>query len=434
MNKISSCNVAMWLLSRKGCRPAQIEGPQRLRQWGLVLLVPSLLAANVAGAEERKVTASIAVKQEYTDNLTYSSVDPQSDWITTVSPKVEVVNNSDRLQASLKAVLDGARYWEHNELNDVDQDFSGSLRYAFTQRTNLFSSAGYRRDSRSDRDFSETGLVFDAVERERYNFAMGGNYSFSELTALQMQYNHAKDDYHGNRYSDNQSHGVSGTVSRNLSEYWENTMGRMSFGATLYDSATSQTDYYTATIGVEKSLTETIGFYVDGGVGYTESSYDTYRIRHVVIIPGIFEYNYLEPYTAQETGIGFTGRAGLTYRDELNEAALTASHDVQPANGESGTLERSSLQARLEHRLTEQSRVSLSGGYTLNKTTAEVAYVDTTDETSWWVQPRISYNFDREWLIEGSYNYGQIHDNEDDDDRSRNLVMLRLEYRYPILE
>lgn len=407
-------------------------------RWLAVVLLGaavSLPQGNNAVAEERKVTASIAVKQEYTDNLTYSASDPVSDWITTVSPKLEVVNNSERLQTSLKAVLDGATYWENNELNDVDQDFSASLRYGFTPRTNLFSSGGYRRDSRSDRDFNDTGLVLDAVERERYNFALGGNYSFSELTALQLQYSHAKDDYHGNRYSDNQSHGVSGTLSRNLSEYWENAVGRLSLGTTRYDSNTSQTDYYTSTIGVEKSLTETIGFYVDGGMGYTESTYDTYRIGHVVIIPGFLEYDYLEPYTAQENGIGFTGRAGLTYRDELNEAALTASHDVQPANGESGTLERSSLQARLEHRLTEQSRVSLSGGYTLNKSTVEVANYDATDETSWWIQPRLSYNFDQEWLLEGSYNYGQVHDNDNGDaDRTRNLVMLRLEYRYPVLE
>ena len=432
MNKISNYNVAMWSLSRKGRSPANKKGARRLRQRAMALLVPSLLAT-VAGAEERKVTASIAVKQEYTDNLTYSSVDPQSDWITTVSPKVEVVNNSDRLQTSLKAVLDGASYWEHNELNDVDQDFSGSLRYGFTPRTNLFTSAGYRRDSRSDREFSDTGLVFDAVERERYNFALGGNYSLSELTALQVQYNHGKDDYHGDRYSDNQTHGVSGTLSRNLSEYWENTTGRFSLGATRYDSDTSQTDYFTGTVGVEKSLTETIGLYVDGGMRYTESSYDTYEPVYYNFLGHNIFVGY-RPITAQETGIGFTGRTGLTYRDELNEAVLSASHDVQPANGESGTLERSSLQARLEHRLTEQSRISLSGGYALNKTADEVAYIDTTDETSWWVQPRISYNFDREWLVEGSYNYGQIHDNEDDDDRSRNLVMLRLEYRYPIWE
>lgn len=411
-------------------------------RWLAVVLLgaASLPQGNNAVAEERKVTASIAVKQEYTDNLTYSASDPVSDWITTVSPKLEVVNNSERLQTSLKAVLDGATYWENNELNDVDQDFSASLRYGFTPRTNLFSSGGYRRDSRSDRDFNDTGLVLDAVERERYNFALGGNYSFSELTALQLQYSHAKDDYHGNRYSDNQSHGVSGTLSRNLSEYWENAVGRLSLGATRYDSNTSQTDYYTSTIGVEKSLTETIGFYVDGGMGYTQSTYDTFQpdpndIFYSPILDRFFWGGKVIRVEAQENGIGFTGRAGLTYRDELNEAALTASHDVQPANGESGTLERSSLQARLEHRLTEQSRVSLSGGYTLNKSTEEVANYDATDETSWWVQPRLSYNFDQEWLLEGSYNYGQVHDNDNADaDRTRNLVMLRLEYRYPVLE
>ncbi|MBV5342990.1 outer membrane beta-barrel protein, partial [bacterium] len=71
----------------------------------------------------RKVIPSIALKQEYSDNLYFDSQSRQSDFITTVSPGLVLVNNTERLKAGLKLQLDSAYYQDHTDMDSVDQDF-----------------------------------------------------------------------------------------------------------------------------------------------------------------------------------------------------------------------------------------------------------------------------------------------------------------------
>ena len=77
------------------------------------------------------------------------------------------------MQAALKLRLDGSMYQDHDSLNDIDQEYAASLRYALTERSSVFTNAKYRMDSRTDRDLTETGLILDAVEREQYRFSLG---------------------------------------------------------------------------------------------------------------------------------------------------------------------------------------------------------------------------------------------------------------------
>ena len=164
------------------------------------------------------------------------------------------------------------------------------------------------------------------------------------------------------------------------------------------------------------------------GLRYTDSEYDSYRGVTIASVP------FLVPYVAQTDGVGFMGRAGLSYRDELNSASLSLAHDMQPASGSSGTVERTSLQCSLGRRIAERSRISFSTGYTLNKSTDTIAYVSATDESSWWVRPSISYSLTPELSVVGSYNYASVQDKQGNEDRERNLFMVRLEYRYSFFD
>lgn len=398
------------------------------------LLVP-VFQNSPAEADERKVTATIALKEEYSDNLFFTADDAETDFITTVSPGLELNNATDRLNVGLKARWDGSMYQENSGLNALDHDYSGSLRYALTERANMFSSAGYKRDSRPDRDFTDTGLLLDAVEREQYRFSMGGGYALSEIFSMQMQYAYAEDTYAkdtslSSDYTDTTSHDVTTTFSRDLSEYWANTVGRINLGLTVYDSDKSESSNFSATVGMERKLTELFSFHIDAGLRYTESQYDSYRLV-ATSDPLVFVW---QPYEIQTDGIGFMGRSGVSYRDELNDGTLSVSHDVQAASGSSGTVERTSLQFQVGRRLTETSRIFCSTGYTINKSTEDIADVSTTDETSWRLSPGISYDVTQEFRVVGSYNYARVDDKAADEERDRNLFMVRLEYRYPLME
>jgi hypothetical protein len=383
-----------------------------------------------ADADERKATPVIALKQEYSDNLFFTADNPESDFISTVSPGLELLNNTERLKAGLKLRLDSVSYADNSDLNNIDQDYSGSVRYAVSPLANLFSSAGYRRDSRVDRDFTETGLTTNAATRDQYRAQFGGDYAWSEIVGMQMQYAYAEDAYQGGNYTDYQSHDVTWTISRDLSAYLANTVGRLNFGVTEYKTEDSQVTNYTGMIGAERKLNELYSYFLDFGLHYTESTFDAIRL-----VPTSIPSLYLAvPYEEQTQGSGLTGRAGLSYQDELNDGRLSFSHDVQAASGRNGTVERTAVQASAGRRLTEKSRVVFSAGYAINKSTDDALSADITDENSLWLQPKITYVLTDQLTLESSYNYALIHDNAADNDRDRNLVLLQLKYQYPLFE
>ena len=64
----------------------RLKGAFCLFPLGLVLMTAQVQAA------QRKVDATIAVKQEYSDNLFFDATNIESDWITTISPGLELIN------------------------------------------------------------------------------------------------------------------------------------------------------------------------------------------------------------------------------------------------------------------------------------------------------------------------------------------------------
>jgi hypothetical protein len=395
-----------------------------------LLVLSAFWTAPSAKADERKVLSSIALKQEYSDNLLFTSDSRKSDFISTVSPGLELLNNTDRLKADLKLRLDSLSYMDNSDFNSLDQDYSGAVRYAVSERSNLFTSGGYRRDSRPDRDFTETGLVLEAVDRDQYRFQLGGDYALSEVMGMQLQYSYAEDAYQSAGFTDYQSHGVNCMISRDLSAYLVNTVGRLNLGVTKYAYDSMDVTSYTGTIGAERKLTELYSYFADIGMHYTESVFDVTRL-----VPTANPFLFLLVADEEQTnGTGLTGRLGISYKGELNDGNLFISHDVQAASGDAGTVERTALQGNIGRKLTENSRIGLSAGYAINKSTAETVATSDTDENSLWIQPKITYALTDKMTVEGSYSYSLIQDNKTGEDRDRNLVMVRLAYQYPLFE
>ena len=396
----------------------------------LFLLLAVSCVMTSAFADERKVIPSIALQQEYNDNVYFSAHSRDADFISTVSPALELLNNTERLQAGLKMQLDSAYYHDNSNLDSTDQDYSGSLRYAVSSQANLFTSAGYRRDSRVDREFNQTGFLLGAVTRDRYNYRLGGDYALSEAMRAQLQYTFAGDYYESSAYSDFKSHDLSLMISRDLSEMISRTIGRVNLGMTKYDSQGSQVTNYSGTIGAERSLDERFSVFADLGLRFTRSAFDSTQL-----VPSGNPFVFLVvPYEEHAEGAGISGQAGMTYNGELNNAKLVLSHGVTAASGRNGTVERTAVQANIGRRLNETSRIGFSAGYTLNKSTQDELGAAATDESSLWLQPKILYALTDQVAVETSYNYAQLINRQADTDACRNLVLLRLIFQYPLFE
>lgn len=379
-----------------------------------------LFFAPAALADQREVTPSIALQQEYNDNVYFSARSRKADLVTTLSPALTLLNNTERLQAGLKLQWDSASYYDNPALDSIDQEYSGSVRYAVSPLMRLSSSADYRSDSRIDRDFSQTGLLQGPVRRERYTFALGGEYALSEEMEAQLNYSFAGEYYESPVYTDQRSHDLSFALERDLSRLLPRTRGRLHLGMTSFDDQYSQVYNYSATMGIQRSWDERFSVFADLGPRYTRSSHGT--------------GSWPDPGERQSTGFGLSGQAGVTYKGERDNASLVFSHNVTAASGRSGTVERTALQGHIGRNLNESSRLSLSAGYAANSSSEDTPQGQATDEMSLWLQPKLSYSLNDDLALEASYNYALVHNRQADSEAQRNLLMLRLVFRYELID
>jgi hypothetical protein len=116
--------------------------------------------AGAAMADEFKLTPSIAARQEYNDNIFFDTSKPKDSFITRVTPGLELIERTERLDLRLSGALTPYVYWEDSNLNSVDQDYSGRVAYLLTPRLRVGAEAGVRVDHQPDRDILTTGVAY----------------------------------------------------------------------------------------------------------------------------------------------------------------------------------------------------------------------------------------------------------------------------------
>ncbi len=87
----------------------------------IVVVGISMSIVDDAYTDECKLTPSLAVKEEYNDNILYTSTNTEKDFISTISPALALTNKTERTDFSLSGRLDHRLYSSHRDLNDTDQ-------------------------------------------------------------------------------------------------------------------------------------------------------------------------------------------------------------------------------------------------------------------------------------------------------------------------
>jgi hypothetical protein len=113
---------------------------------------------------------------------------------------------------------------------------------------------------------------------------------------------------------------------------------------------------------------------------------------------------------------------------------LTASYRKSPAYGTVGVTDRTSASFRIARRFTYEFSGSLSAGYFYNR--AEKGNFSTADfdEQSFYINPRLRYDFTRDVALEASYNFTYSRYNLTHTESRRNLAMLRLYIQHAFFE
>jgi hypothetical protein len=386
--------------------------------------------------DEFILTPSISMKEEFNDNIFMTEKDKKDDFITTISPGIELVNKTERLYLNLYARLDNLIYAQNDELNFLNHNYRGSFSYSFSPQLRLSAEGGVTRDFSPDRDLEVSGIVTKAIKRYKYNFSGGLEYNLTESTSTNLSYTYERSDYdHDPEFPDQTSNGVNLSLIHDLSKYISNTGGRLNIGYNRYESPATKVDYYYATAGFFRAISENWNLILDGGMGYTISEYEVERLK---FIPPFFFQIVREK--EREEGKGWVAQASLSYkgektvRGEKTRGDLTFTHRIMPASGTVGVSERSSLVMNIFHQFDYEFSGGISFTYHKNRAEKGKYSISSINEETFSIRPRIKYEFSKDIAIEASHSLVFIRDKEAHSDTGRNIFMVNLVIKYPLFE
>lgn len=379
----------------------------------LPLLSLLLLAAQDGLADDFSVIPKASIREEYNDNILFDDDTEQDDFITTTSLGLEIRERTELLTANLATRIDGLAYADYNELNDIEEYYKGSLAYQLTQFLKLSADAGYSVDSRSDRDLDVTGYVFTSDVRRRQDYSCAADYQASEKTSLFTSYSYQDDQFETNDMDEFTGQNVLAGLTRSL-DLTKPTAARLYGRYSHYDFYSSLVDNYSVTVGLSRQFSEKLSYVFDIGPRYTEGS------------------DKRTSDTAYDGGLG--GQFTLTYQEELTTAEMNIFHEVSGSSGRDGATERTGLVLALKHRIGERSSVRLGIDSYLNKADSDAAFGGELNELTTTLIPSLDYEINPLILCEASYRYTVIEDREADHERHRNLVFVKLTYKYPVVE
>ncbi len=378
----------------------------------VVVMVIALPAGS--GADEFRVVPSLALKEEYNDNIVFATDEKTSSWITTLSPGLSLVNRTEKLDLMLSALVDIARYHDESSFDSESQYYKGRLGYNFGPRTNIRADGGWSRDYRPDRDIETTGIILDNTRRDRAYGGLSGNWAISERWTAGASYYYENDDYEDPEYSDLDGHQAALGLYRQLTS---TTRGRINAGYTRYRYDTADTDGGWATVGIDYTFHELWTVIVDAGARFTQTDYQVFG-------------------AADQTSDdwGGVGKAAINYKGEKTNLALSLSYDLALASGRTGPVERTAFVFYVRHYLTKDLSAALSTGYYINKADEGEFGLEEIDEETYRVSPSLRYEFTKDIYLDLLYDYATTEYKTNDTDADRNLVFLRLYVQYPLFE
>ncbi len=403
----------------------------------ILLIINSLLFPWQSLADDFKLIPSIALKGEYNDNIFFSSRNNENDFISTISPGIELIEKTERLDINLNSRLHRIIYADENDLNAYDHEHQANFLYSLTSKLGFFTNGLYKKDSQPDRDLETAGLTTGKEKRIRQQYDLGSLYDFNERNSIFISYIYSSDDYNNTDETDDvvdySSHTGNLLLSHNFFALHRPTIGRLNFSVTRYyfdDSEISKDpiiDNYSATVGTEHEFNEVFRVTCDIGGRYSRSEFD--QVTSSPVPP--FETDKKKKRQSEK---GAIGQIMFLYNGETTSADLSAHREFDVASSEGGVTERTSFKLDLFRRFNYELSGKLFAEYFLNKADQGKSANQDVDKETYRIGVRGRYNFSMQSELEVAYNYTRQKDNENNNNLNRNVFFIRFTYQHPIIE
>lgn len=404
-----------------------------MRRFQVEVCAVLLFSFSSALADEFKLTPTIALRQEYVSNVFFDSQKEKDDFITRVRAGVEIAHLTERIETRFSGFVVPSFYWEEDDLNAVDQDYSGRGSLRLTPRFTIEAEAAVHVDHYPDRDIATTGLAYGENRRIRQNYTARGSFATTELWTMTGSYNHRREDWRARgdeTIEDWSSHTATWGHVIELGGARGMTQGLLEFGFSSFDYETSDSRSPFATVGIRHRLSEPYAVTAIAGVRYIDTDY-TVR-RSVFASPGTL--SVVEEKESERSWKGLT-RLSLDYSGERFHATASASHDIDPSSGRSGVVQRTGGSVSLGYLILERLRAGLYAGVFRNKSETDQFTENRVNSYTYDLIPSLRLEFARDFTFEAGYGFIYVDErNEGEGDAYRHLIFVQLAWGIPLME
>jgi hypothetical protein len=457
----------------------------------LIVLLLLRLYPSLVWADDSRVVPSVAVREEYNTNILFSGYDIKRDAITTVSPGVEIVDRSDRLDTDLSARLDLLDYSHHRDLNAINQTYNGKLGYLTSPLSHISVEAGYLRNynpsleagmpstgytvvkplepqpadpgtgpglgpgsspgpspspSQVQPQAAYPAIPVVAIPVNQITSSLSADYSYTEKAAAMASYNYARNYYKDTRYQDGTSHTVNAGFMYDFGQYLSLVKGNLNMGFSYYDFPDSINESVIGTVGFSRDLDKVWSLRVDGGIRRTWS--EIWITQPVLSSDQVINGHEILTYTNERErlknkGWGKVGSASLHFQGEYVYCDIAYVRDLTMASGLNGAAERNAVTFSTVYRLTYELSLYLTTGYSALKSDSSNYSPFSINQRTFNLGPGLRYDFSKDAAVEASYAFARVDGTESyaaanspatNTEAKKHLTFIRLYIQHAFLE
>lgn len=375
-------------------------------------------------ADELKLIPGLSLQEEWNDNIFLSFHSRQADFITTLSPFLDISSSTERRYLGLSTGIHVLNYSQNASLDSsVDYFVRSGFNYQFDPRLAISVKADYVQDSRPDRIDQNDLIILSG--RQRQNYQLSGNYSVSERSTSRFSYSYSQEFFDNPGLFDTGVHSVSVGQDYDLDRYLRQAklVGDVSYFNSVTDS--SQVDNYTVSLGLKKIIHEL--WYISSNVGgrYTLSKLDgsTPNAPSQTISS-----------TIRTDDLGWIANLSINFSGEKTSGALAVSHDVITSTGSTGATQRTGFTSSFKEKFTRELSGFFGLGYFWYRADQNLLSAQQTDQQQLNFNCGLRYEFSDYVALQGKYGFKFIHQDNTAAQASQNVFMLQLTIQRDLMD
>lgn len=396
----------------------------------LCLFVLTIGFASSAPAAEVSLEPSVGITGEYNDNIDFSRLYEEDDFLTRIRPSLSADYNTDLLSLRGSGAVTVIRYLDATRRNTEYYDFGLDGTYDVTERVRAEARFSYIKDETLESELEETGIVTFPEDRTRYSGGGGVVYRITEREDIGLRFDYTQTDYDSTTRVDYDTSGLFLTYNRMLANMKD--VFTVKTGYSVYDSDASQVDNYSLYLGYAHPFSETLHLSCFLGARYTSTDYFFVKqdlVFDSTLLPGYPFRTVFRRVDATDSGWGGLADISLKKTGEDYSGTIGYNQDLSYSS-QGDPINRYKLYFDGRKDITSRLSLGFAAAAYISESEGEFSQEDSRHLD---LVTSLRYKLTETYSLSAAYNYSYHKDKTvaENQGYDRNRVWLNLLCRFP---